>query len=503
MSLQKSQRPNILLITTDTSRCDTLHCMGYDFARSPNIDRLAAEGVMFTNAHTSSPVCSPARSSLITGLHTPVHGNIENGVGQRKDVTTLPDIIKDAGYRTIMIGKTHFGTIPESFDTVEGHADFKHWIAGRKDVPEDVSERPARYHSDSFFVDRTIEAIKKATAEDKPFFAFCSLDTPHPPPNVPKEFQNAYRLDQTPPLNYSENEEQRQPEHTKMLLNIKPENTVFANDDPADPRYWREAVGRIYDPKFHDVIREKRRRYYDYALFTDSLVGRLVDFIDSAGLNENTLILFTSDHGQQMFDHGFNDKHNYYDESWRIPFIIRMPGTLPLGEKREFAIWNDIAPTLIAAAGRECHTMQGYDLFTPLRDNHDIPRRCAVGSVYKSCAVATKRWKFEYYLEEGIGRLFDRQEDPKEQIDLYDSAKHRELRHSLERALLTWRADICDLETMQTDSMSGDAIIPPENKHQNVAPQAAAHVQKMKGTDAEDRLADAALEAERQFEASQ
>jgi len=477
--------------------------MGYDFAKSPNLDRLATEGVMFTNAHTSSPVCSPARSSLITGLHTPVHGNIENGVGQRKDVTTLPDLMKDAGYQTIMIGKTHFGPIPESFDTVEGHADFKQWIAKQNDVPENVSERSAKHHSDSFFVERTIEAVKNATAEDQPFFAFCSLDTPHPPPNVPKEFQNVYSQEEIPPLNYSENEEQQQPEHTKMLLNIKQENQVFADDDPSEPGYWREAVGRIYASEFHEVICEKRRRYYDYALFTDSLVGRLIDYIDSAGLSENTLILFSSDHGQQMFDHGFNDKHNYYDESWRIPFIMRMPGTLPEGETREFAIWNDIAPTLLGAAGEECPTMQGYDLFTPLRDHHDIPRRCAVGSVYKSCAIATKRWKFEYYLEEGTGRLFDRREDPKEQNDLYDSMEHYELRNDLQQALLTWRGDICDLETMQADSMSGEIIKPPKDKHQNVAPRAAAHVQEMKGTDAEDRLADAVLAAEKRFDSQQ
>lgn len=117
------KRPNILLITTDTQRTDTLHCMGSPFAFSPNIDRLAREGTMFTRAYTASPACMPARCSILSGLHTPLHGCTENGVMRYADMPVFTDALKQLGYHTIMVGKTHFGSIPESFDireTVKG-----------------------------------------------------------------------------------------------------------------------------------------------------------------------------------------------------------------------------------------------------------------------------------------------------------------------------------------------------------------------------------------------
>jgi hypothetical protein len=143
--------------------------------------------------------------------------------------------------------------------------------------------------------------------------------------------------------------------------------------------------------------------------------------------------------------------------------------------------------------------MQGYDLFTPLWQGQESPRRCAIGTLYKSCAVASRRWKLEYYFEEGSGRLFDRVNDPKERNDLYHSPEHASLREDLLRALLTWRADLTDIETLQAGSMSGEDIAPRPGRNRNVAPRAAQHVQKMRGTDAEDRLADAVARAEERF----
>jgi arylsulfatase A-like enzyme len=109
-------KPNILLITTDSQRWDTLRCMGSEFAVSPNLDRLAAEGVLFEEAHASSIVCSPTRCSLLTGVHTPIHGCIENGISRLTHLPVFPDLLKEQGYTNIMVGKTHFGPLPESFD---------------------------------------------------------------------------------------------------------------------------------------------------------------------------------------------------------------------------------------------------------------------------------------------------------------------------------------------------------------------------------------------------
>jgi arylsulfatase A-like enzyme len=204
-----------------------------------------------------------------------------------------------------------------------------------------------------------------------------------------------------------------------------------------------------------------------------------MDYLDRRGLRENTLVIFTSDHGKEYFDHGIDDKHNYYDNSWRIPLIMSMPGKLPTGERRDFAVWNDLTTTILAAAGIESQTMQGFDLFTPLTEGKPSPRRCAVGTLYKSAAMATKRWKLEYYFEEGRGRMFDRLQDPRERTDLYDNEKYTAIRNELVTALLTWRSDISDLQSLIGGTQGGGG---------HVSRAIAPYTKAMRGTDSEQRL---------------
>jgi hypothetical protein len=220
-----------------------------------------------------------------------------------------------------------------------------------------------------------------------------------------------------------------------------------------------------------------------------------MDYLDESGLRENTLVIFTSDHGQQYFDHGFNDKHNWYDSSWRVPFMMSMPGTLPQGETRDFAIWNDITTSLLSAAGTGCQTMQGFDLFRALKNGEPSPRRCAVATVYRSCALATHRWKLEYYLEENTGRLFDRENDPLEREDLYDHPDYQDVKHELVHALLSWRGDIADLKLLIDGTTAGSK--PNRRGHVIVAPRIAPHTRAMRGTDAEERLNEKAEKIDR------
>ncbi len=468
-------QPNILLITTDTQRCDTIAHLGNPNAVSPHLDRLAREGVTFTNAHTSSPVCMPARCSLLTGTHTPIHGCIENGIARHDHLTVLPDLLKAAGYTNIMVGKTHFGPIAASFDV--------QCVVGEKNSPmEDPYtthlhrhgySRPTTYpHTvpeslfmDAFLVDTTIQEIDRAVAQgQRPFFAFCSLVSPHEPLDPPGAWGELYRDRPLPPLNYRAGEVAGYPAHLHQVLGIgrrTDQESPFSDEQPDMA-----------------VIDERRRRYYGLAAYCDEQIGRLLRHLKATGLRERTLVIFSSDHGTELFDHGFYDKHNYYDASWRVPLIISMPGTLPAGEQRDFAIWNDIAPTILAAAGTGCATMQGFDLSTPLMGGDSSPRRCAVATLYTSCALATRRWKLEYYLEEGHGRLFDRQRDAAEQDDLYESAAHREVRAALVEALLAWRSNLVDVQWLQEHTAGGGPI----------AKIVARHTHAMRGTDAEERL---------------
>lgn len=471
------RRPNILLITTDQQRCDTLACFGNPHAVSPHLDQLAREGVLFEQAYTSSPVCMPARSSLLTGVHAPIHGAIENGIARRTHLTVYPDLLKGAGYSTILVGKAHFGPMPEGFDIrcVVGEKFAKrddpwsemlraHGLARPTAYPHAI---PEELFMDAFLVDQAIRAIGTTVeARRGPFFAHCSLVSPHEPHDPPGRWAEVYRDRPLPPLNYREGELHQHPTHMHDVLGLR----------------HRADIPALFPEGRPDLaaIDEDRRRYYGLAAYCDEQIGRLLRFLDTAGLRDDTLVIFTTDHGTTLFDHGFCDKHNYYDPAWRVPLLIRLPGILPAGARRDFAVWTDLAPTILAAAGLACSTMQGFDLLTPLARNEPSPRRCAVGTLYKSCAVATGRWKLEYYFEEADGRLFDRRGDPQEQDNLYDSGDHRVVRDELLTALLAWRGDLTDVQALQDGTSGGGPI----------AAFAAAHTRGLTGLDAERRLGD-------------
>ena len=475
-----ANRFNVLLITTDTSRVDTLACYapstGYAHAISPSLDRLASEGVVFDQAHTPAPVCMPARCSLLTGTHTPVHGCIENGVARRDDLTLFPDLLGGAGYRNIMVGKTHFGPVPDSFQV-------QHVLKGEKSGEgDDFYGRHMRAHGfsratshpnpvpeelfcDAFLVDTAIQEIDRAVSEDsgRPFFTFLSLLSPHGPVDPPGKWQTIMDELPLPRLNYVEGEEERHPQHLRFLVGMDEKDKMpRRKDGTADV----------------EEIERQRALYYGLAGYVDAQLGRLFTFLDQRGLRDNTLVIFTSDHGQQYYDHGFNDKHTFYDESWRVPLILRLPGVLPGGERRRFAMWNDLNATILAAAGLHSPTTQGFDLLGPLSHGEESPRRCAVSHLYKACALATERWKLEYGLEEGRGRLWDRVNDPLEQRDLWEDSEFAAVRHAMTHALLTWRSDLTDVQWLQEHTSGGGPV----------AVRAAANTAKFRGTDAEARL---------------
>jgi arylsulfatase A-like enzyme len=472
-------RPNILLVTTDTSRWDTLGCYGSEHAVSPHLDRLAEEGVLFEQAHTNATVCMPARCSILTGTHTPVHGCLENGIDPIAGLTPFTDLLAEAGYTNIMVGKTHFGAIPDSFhvqrilagekgkDVEDFYAEHlrAHGYSRATQFPNPV---PEELFCEAFLVDTTIAEIETFRSENadsgSPFFAFCSMLSPHGPLDPPGRWASLFDDRELPEINYRPGEVAELPPHVRRHLGL-----LGREDDlPYFPGGLPDAAG----------IDARRRLYYGLAAYCDDQVGRLLRYLDETGLRSNTLVIFTSDHGQQYFDHGFDNKHTFYEASWRVPMIISMPGTLPEGLRQQFAMSTDVTATILAAAGQDLATVQGYDLLDPLSRGQDAPRRCAVSVLYKSLALVTSRWKLEYYTEDGLGRLFDRQEDPLEQVDLYGDDDYRDVREALLEALLSWRADLSDVQQMQARTSTGGPV----------AVRVAAETMEMRGTDSEVRL---------------
>jgi arylsulfatase A-like enzyme len=417
----------------------------------------------------------------MTGVHTPVHGCIENGFSRYDHLPMLTDLLDEAGYHNIMVGKAHMGPVPDSFHVQrltrgEKSRDVDDFYAEsvrargypRATASLEPNPVPEDAFMDAFLATTAMEEMDRAAKLSSPFFCFCSLLSPHGPIDPPGRWASLYDGLSLPPVNYREGEIAGHPPAQRRLLG------------------YAEPGARSAGTVDAGSIDRMRRLYYGLAAYCDHQVGRLVRYLDERRLREETLVIFTSDHGTQLMDHGFTDKHNWYDESWRVPLIVSQPGTLPEGERRGFAIWNDLATTILGAAGvpREAYRhMQGYDLYAPLCRGQGSPRGYAAATLFKSAAVATRRWKLTYYFEDGRGQLFDRIADPQEQVDLYDVATppgvaHREVRDRLLVGLLAWYGDTIDLHGLIARSHRGGPI----------ARRAVAHMKGLSGLDAEERL---------------
>ncbi len=425
-----NQKPNILLITTDTQRCDSLACYGNPHAMSPNLDRLAAQGVRFDQCHTASPVCGPTRCSLLTGTYPHTHGALENGMGRRDDLPLLPDLLAAVGYRNIMVGKTHFGKIPESFNV-------RHLLAGEKnqEVDDDYARfvrarnrsrassesdpTPEELGSDTWVAQCAREAIGNAAAAAEPWFAWVSFLSPHSPYDPPQRWVDAIADRPLPPRRHADQGRTRLLPGLEELLNFSPDA-----QEPAD----------------FEKINSKRRKYYASCAMLDSLVGTMIDQLEATGQRKNTLVIFTSDHGTTLHDHGFDNKHNYFDSAWRVPLIISMPGFLPSGLTAGFAGWTDLTATILKVAGCDTAHVQGFDLSEPLRIDGVSPRRVAAASLFGTLALVADDWKLAYDLEHDTGWLIDRRQDPGEIHNLWDDPGSRPVRDKLLRDLLRWRA---------------------------------------------------------------
>jgi len=440
--------------------------MGSPFAYSPNLDSLAKSGVLFSQAHSCAPVCMPARCSMMTGLHAPLHGCTENGLERRDDLLFFTDTLKNSGYSTLMAGKTHFGPIPDSFEIkliTKGEKNSKgddifarqmalHGYSRSSSHPNPV---PEEYCLESLIVDKTIESLEELKKNNNPFFAFCSLLSPHSPIDPPGRWMtdDIFRNKIPAPL-FGSGEWETLPNSLKQfcgLPNNNQKNEIF-------PDNVHEAQGNIADLLSIDEMVSYRELYYRSAAYIDSLVGRLIDYLDSSGLRKNTLVIFTSDHGLQLFDHGFNDKHNYYDQSLRVPFIMSLPGVLPQNQNCGFASHVDLAPTITAAGGGIFDNANGFDLFTPLADGKDLPRHFAAASLYGSLALVTEKWKLEHYYFDNVFRLFDRINDPGETKNLAADPGYAGVTAALSRILLLWRSGLTDIDHLNKSATSGGPV---------------------------------------------
>ena len=435
-SSANEQRPNILFVLLDDVRFDDLGFTGHPFVQTPNFDRIAREGIEFTNAFAATPLCSPNRASILTGQYANRHGILDNVDRSTEShrLTTFPLLLHQSGYETAFVGKWHMGVDDSA------RPGFDEWLSikgqGRYFDPEVNDNGVARElpgYATDIFSERAAEFIRRD--RDRPFLVYLSHKAVHP--NI---FQNADGSIESIPADGGFTP----PERLKTLyagqtVPRRPNASSYGEGKPA----LRRPIARLppLGPKTgtpDDVVLNRLRML----TAADEGFGKILEALEETRQLDDTLIVVTSDHGYFYGEHGLNEERRLaYEETIRTPLAMRRAGVIPEGtESDAFVSSVDLAPTMLAAAGVAVPPeMQGRSLLPLLdgtapedwRDSVLIeyysdtvwPRLVKMG--YK--AVRTDRWKYIRYVDlEGMDELYDLEADPYELDNLIDDPKARE-----------------------------------------------------------------------------
>ena len=437
---RRDSRPNIVFVITDDLRFDGLACTGHAFARTPNLDRLAREGVSFTNFFTAVPLCSPSRASFLTGLYPHQHRIINNdkhGLGEiSHTLVTFPRVLRESGYETAFIGKWHMG-----FDDSR-RPGFDHWISFHAQglyidgvVNVDDRREQLRGYMTDFLNERAARFI--ARPRRRPFLLYVSHKAVHYPYIPAARHDKLYANAKYNPPPVPAGDLEGKP---AMRRKVEPLDVLRMEDSTPEPQESRR--GRPDTPDA--VVRDQARCLAS----VDDGMGMIFEALERKGELDNTLVIFTSDNGFLMGEHGeFDQKRWAYEESIRVPFLARYPKLMAAGSRREqMCVSVDLAPTLLEIAGaRNFSRMHGRSLLPVLRDAGGPWRQSFLTEHYVEKfvpyvpdwqAVRTARWKYIHYPTlENMDELYDLTADPREVRNVMGQAATREPREELRAEL--------------------------------------------------------------------
>lgn len=440
-------RPNIIFIMSDDHAAHAISAYGSKINQTPNIDRIGKEGMRFSNCFAVNAICTPSRATILTGKYSHINGV---PVFNRFDGSqwTVAKELQKAGYHTGMIGKWHLGSEPTGFDywnILPGQGRYHHplFIEMGK-----TNKFPGGYATD-LIADFSIDFMEKRP-KDKPFFLMCHHKAPHRPwePDA---------------------------KHAKLFENVEiPEPETFNDDYKNRSSAATEAEMRIdRDLKPSDVkqtpptgLSEKELKHWKYERYmrdylaciasVDDNVGRLLDYLDKNDLSKNTIIIYTSDQGFFLGDHNWFDKRFMYEESLRMPFLIRYPDKIKSGKVNESMILNvDFAPTFLEYAGLKAPgEVQGRSIVPLL--NGENPKDWRTSMYYRyyhypadhrvqpHYGVRNERYKLIFFNRINQWELFDLQKDPHELRSVYNDAGYIDVQKKMIAELKRLRTELND-----------------------------------------------------------
>ena len=461
------ERPNIVLIITDQQRYDTINALGYPYMHTPNLDRLVREGVSFSRNYITAASCAPARASLFSGFYPHTTGIYKNADLWRR---SWVENLAAAGYHCANVGKMH--TFPyetplgfherfvvENKDRyLEGRYFWDRWdmalqaqglVKQQRELYrklDDYGERlgafewklPPKTHSDMFVGDTAVSWIQNKP-DQQPFFLEVGFPGPHPPYDPVPEYLEYYKDEEIPIPEVAAEQLANQPAAQKELIdhNSKVDHdSVVWSKNPTD-----------------EQLRRMRKYYYANVTMIDEKIGEILGALESKGYLDNTIVIFISDHGDCMGDHGHIQKWTMYEEIVRMPMIVWAPGRFPGGRTVDAMCQQfDIAPVILEAAGAEAPDgWEAQNLMPFLTGEGEGPSRDYVyaeqsgdhnltGAKFVTM-IRSADWKLVHYLDQPDGELYDEVADPEEKNNLWysEDPAHVAKKQDLLSELLAWR----------------------------------------------------------------
>lgn len=467
------QKPNILWICTDQQRWDTLSYLNHPGAKTPNIDTIAESGVAFTRAYCQSPICTPSRASFLTGLYPISHQVHRNGnVAFPSHLPLLPKIMNEAGYHTGLIGKLHLSRAQgivekrpddgydEFFwsqhpdpDWDKGH-DYHDWLVAKGVDPYDLyadqkgairSGVPSELHQTTWAGERASDFV--TNNKDRNWLLSINLFDPHPPFDPPKEYLDKFNFKDMPKPVFKPSDIQH---HDKLFgfVDQQAKRAIDPDHVNDDSDYLETTQEGAHDQPPDNVNSQKlRASYHAMIAQIDDMIGRLVETLTETGQLDNTLIIFMSDHGEMLGDHGLLYKGcRFYEGLVHVPLVMSCPAQIKPGLISDaLTELVDVPQTILDFAGVEADSfMQGKSLRPLLTGNVDlhehkpfilseyydaISYEGSIGS--RGSMYFDGRYKICVYHDANTGELFDHHNDPDEHNDLWDQEEFQTLKCEL------------------------------------------------------------------------
>lgn len=505
--LQGAQRPNVVFIFSDDHATQAIGAYGSKINQTPNIDRIAEQGAVFVNSFCANSICGPSRACILTGKHSHVNGFMRNG--NRFDATqmTFPKLLQTAGYQTAVIGKWHLGTMPTGFD---------HWeiLPGQGAyynpdfIQMDGNRHRRQGYTTDIITDLSLDWLTEQRDPAKPFFLMCQHKAPHrnwaPPPrhfslykdqDVPEpetlfdDYANRSELLAENEMSIAQHMhwghdmkfhgENQFPDHFAS----RHANGEYNRMNDEQKKAWDahyEAENQAFIEKMKEgalsekeIVQWKYQRYIkDYlrsVQAVDDGVGRVLDYLEEAGLAENTIVIYSSDQGFYLGEHGWYDKRWMFEESLEMPFVIRWPGRINPGVRSEALIQNiDYAPTFLEMAEIEIpEAIQGRSLLPVLEGECEAPadwrdsiyyayyENDAVHNVPKHDGVRTGRYKLMFFPRTNAWNLFDLEEDPQEMKSVHDDPAYAKVLAGMQKRYRDQR-DLFEVNSAVLPETRGD-----------------------------------------------